>query len=54
MEPFLLLSAGKLTRTLALDCVLMVVLFDCFEIITHSGSVEDPSISARRDLEETC
>lgn len=54
MEPFLLLSAGKLTLTLALGCVLMVVLFDCFEIIPHSGSVEDPSISARRDLEETC
>lgn len=53
MEPFLHLSAGELTRILALGYVLMAVLFDCFEIIPNSGSAEDPSVSARRDLEET-
>lgn len=38
---------------LALGCVLIVFLFDCFVTVLNSGNVEDPSVSAGKVLEET-
>lgn len=52
MQPFLLLTAGKLTCILALGYVLMVFLFDCFEVIPNRGSVEDPSSLLEESLKK--